>query len=123
MGGEGPNRAESCGLGVVYRTSIHPDGRMDDSFSPLIPNPSPPEYRREKGARLIAPTSIHPDGRMDDSFSPLIPNPSPPEYRREKQTQIDSRQHPFIPMDGWMTLSAPHAEPFFPGSTGGKEDP
>ena len=27
--------------------------RIADCFGPLIPNPSPPEYRREKGARSI----------------------------------------------------------------------
>ncbi len=27
--------------------------RIADSFGPRIPNPSPPEYRREKGARSI----------------------------------------------------------------------
>ncbi len=46
-GGEGQDRVEALKLEHFYETCLHTAG---DTFSPLIPNPSPPEYRREKGA-------------------------------------------------------------------------
>ena len=49
MGGEGQDLGKRLSLEDFYETCLDAAACL----SPLIPNPSPPEYRREKGARSI----------------------------------------------------------------------
>ena len=75
--------------------------RLADTLSPLIPNPSPPEYRREKGARSIKvlvfgnsnPTTT---SLLLNTVSPSHPEPHPSPFFNQVHCPRAQRLPPSI---------------------------
>ena len=61
MGGEGQDLGKRLSLEDFYERCLDAAACL----SPLIPNPSPPEYRVEKGARSIEAASGELNPRQD----------------------------------------------------------